>query len=81
MFGSDHILLMAIVLILAVVFLGPKRLPEAGRSLGQAIRGFKRETQGMRDEVSSIKEDTENLRQEMTGMKESVHSAVHEAVS
>jgi sec-independent protein translocase protein TatA len=37
---------LAIVLVIALVVLGPKRLPEAGRSLGQAIRGFKRSLTG-----------------------------------
>lgn len=30
-----------IVLIIALVVLGPKRLPEAGKSLGKGIREFK----------------------------------------
>jgi sec-independent protein translocase protein TatA len=32
---------MVIVLVVALLVLGPKRLPEAGRSLGQSLRGFK----------------------------------------
>lgn len=31
-----------IVLALALIVLGPKRLPDAGRSLGHGIRNFKR---------------------------------------
>ena len=31
----------AIILVIAFVVLGPKRLPEAGRGLGEALRGFK----------------------------------------
>jgi|tagenome__1003787_1003787.scaffolds.fasta_scaffold20882939_2 sec-independent protein translocase protein TatA len=31
---------LTIVLVIVLFVLGPKRLPEAGRSLGQAIRGF-----------------------------------------
>jgi sec-independent protein translocase protein TatA len=32
---------LAIVFVLALIILGPKRLPEAGKSLGQGIREFK----------------------------------------
>ena len=31
----------AIVLVIALIVLGPKRLPDAGRSLGRGIREFK----------------------------------------
>jgi sec-independent protein translocase protein TatA len=30
-----------IVLVIALIVLGPKRLPEAGRSLGAGLRGFR----------------------------------------
>lgn len=39
----------AIVLVIALLILGPKRLPEAGRSLGRGIREFK--TSISRDEA------------------------------
>lgn len=29
------------ILVIALLFFGPRRLPELGASLGQAIRGFK----------------------------------------
>ena len=32
---------LVIVLVLALLVLGPKRLPEAGRTLGRGIREFK----------------------------------------
>ena len=32
---------MLLILAVALIVLGPKRLPEAGRGLGSAIRGFK----------------------------------------
>jgi sec-independent protein translocase protein TatA len=34
-----HLLL---ILIIALVVFGPKRLPELGKSLGESIRGFKK---------------------------------------
>jgi sec-independent protein translocase protein TatA len=36
--SPSHLLL---ILGVALIVLGPKRLPEAGRGLGSAIRGFK----------------------------------------
>lgn len=35
-----------IVLVLALIVLGPKRLPEAGRSLGRGMREFKQSLTG-----------------------------------
>jgi len=41
---------LAIVLIIALVVFGPKRLPELGRSLGRGIREFRGSVGGDRDE-------------------------------
>jgi sec-independent protein translocase protein TatA len=38
-----------IVLVIALVVLGPKRLPAAGRSLGQGLREFKDSVSGRAD--------------------------------
>ncbi len=35
-----------IVAVIALLVLGPKRLPEAGRSLGQGMRGFRNALDG-----------------------------------
>lgn len=39
----------AIVLIIALIVLGPKRLPDAGTSLGKGLRGFKDSMSGILD--------------------------------
>jgi sec-independent protein translocase protein TatA len=39
-----------IVLVLALVLLGPKRLPEAGRAVGKGLREFKDSLSGMHDD-------------------------------
>ena len=38
---------LVIVLVVALLILGPKRLPQAGRSLGQGMREFKDSLNGM----------------------------------
>ncbi len=39
LFQPMHLLL---ILVIALVLFGPKRLPELGKSLGESIRGFKK---------------------------------------
>jgi sec-independent protein translocase protein TatA len=39
-----------IILVVALVVLGPKRLPEAGRSLGKSLRDFKDALNGSHDD-------------------------------
>jgi sec-independent protein translocase protein TatA len=39
-----------VVLVVALVFLGPKRLPEAGRALGQGLKEFKGSITGAHDD-------------------------------
>jgi sec-independent protein translocase protein TatA len=39
-----------ILLVVALIFLGPKRLPDAGRALGQGLREFKNSIGGEHNE-------------------------------
>jgi sec-independent protein translocase protein TatA len=41
-----------LVLIVALLILGPKKLPAAGRSLGEGIRGFKETIRGEKAELA-----------------------------
>ncbi len=45
-----HLLLIAII---AMIFLGPKKLPELGRGLGEGIRGFRDALSGGGDKPNS----------------------------
>ncbi|ACB50212.1 putative twin-arginine translocation protein TatA/E [Crocosphaera subtropica ATCC 51142] len=62
---------MALILVIALLVFGPKKLPEIGRSLGKAIRGFqdaskefenefKREAQQLEESVTMKAELEEN---------------------
>jgi sec-independent protein translocase protein TatA len=42
------------VLVVALLVLGPKRLPEVGRSLGRGLRDFRQGMQGVEQEARSI---------------------------
>jgi sec-independent protein translocase protein TatA len=42
-----------IVLVIALIVLGPKKLPEVGRSLGKGIREFKDGVTGKEDEPAA----------------------------
>jgi sec-independent protein translocase protein TatA len=54
MFGMGFPELIVICVIALLVF-GPKKLPDAGKALGQAIRGFKSSMDGKEEERASDK--------------------------
>jgi sec-independent protein translocase protein TatA len=52
----------AIVAVIALLVLGPKRLPSAGRSLGQGIREFKDSIAGREATVDIVEEKMADVR-------------------
>ena len=42
------------ILVVALLVLGPKRLPEVGRSLGRGLRDFRQGMQGVQEEARSV---------------------------
>jgi len=49
---GGHLPELLIVLVLALVVFGPKRLPEIGGSLGKGIREFKKSTTELQDSMN-----------------------------
>jgi len=43
-----------IILVVALLLFGPKKLPELGRGLGQSIREFRKGAQSIRDELEQV---------------------------
>ena len=59
MFGTDilqptHLIL---ILVVALLVLGPKRLPEVGKSLGRGLRDFRQGMSGVQDEARGMFSD------------------------
>ncbi|WP_407538932.1 twin-arginine translocase TatA/TatE family subunit [Deinococcus radiomollis] len=46
-----------IILVVALLVFGPKKLPDLGRSLGNGIREFRKGTQGLKDELAGSMKD------------------------
>ena len=52
-----------LVLVIALLVLGPKRLPEAGRSIGKGMREFK-------DSIAGITKDEDHPQQDIPAARE-----------
>lgn len=48
---------MIVILIIALIVFGPKRLPEIGRTVGKGLREFRRASQDIRDEFEGSLQD------------------------
>lgn len=46
---------LVVILVIVLLIVGPRRLPDIGRSLGQAIREFQRALRGSHDDDESPK--------------------------
>lgn len=51
--GLESPMHLLVVLVIAVLVLGPKKLPEVGRSLGSSMRGFKASLAGEEEEPAA----------------------------
>jgi sec-independent protein translocase protein TatA len=46
-----------VILVVALLVLGPTKLPEAARQMGKAMSEFRRVTSGLQDEVRGVLDD------------------------
>ena len=64
-----------VILVIAFMLFGPKELPEMGKQLGKAIKGFKETTDDLRQsvepEINMITQELKSVEQDLTSsMKE-----------
>ena len=57
MFGNIGPMELILILIIALVIFGPRKLPEIGKSLGDAIREFKKHTDKVVEDASAGKDE------------------------
>lgn len=62
MFSNIGIPGLILILTLALIIFGPKKLPEIGRAFGQTLKEFKKSTRELTDDVmGDIEEDKKKL--------------------
>jgi TatA/E family protein of Tat protein translocase len=74
MFGSIGLQEMMVIMALALLVFGPKKLPEVGRTIGKAIREFRKSTEEIKgrfeDEIragefKSIQDDIKDIKKDL----------------
>lgn len=72
MFGSLGIPELVIIMVIALIIFGPRKLPELGKALGQTIKEFKKSSSGM---LAQVEDEIrgEHLATEGSGLLEPRH--------
>ncbi|WP_160721181.1 twin-arginine translocase TatA/TatE family subunit [Bacillus sp. USDA818B3_A] len=62
MFSNIGVPGLILILTLALIIFGPKKLPEIGKAFGQTLKEFKKSTRELTDDVmEDIKDEKQNL--------------------
>jgi sec-independent protein translocase protein TatA len=71
MFGNIGLPEMILIMTVALIVFGPKKLPEIGRTIGKAIREFKKSTEEIKDRFEEqIKmDDFKDIRNDIKEIK------------
>ena len=78
MFGSIGPMELVLIFVIALLVFGPKKLPEIGRSVGKALREFKKTSEEIKGrieeeiEASEIKDIRKDIRSGVDDLKSSV---------
>lgn len=58
--GSIGPLELVLILVVALVVFGPKKLPDLGRAVGQGLREFRKASREITDEIEKVAQDVED---------------------
>ena len=61
---------LVVILVIALIFLGPKRLPDVATSLGKAIRSFRKATRDLTDQLEIDDEVKAPLRELQSALRD-----------
>ena len=70
--GAGEIL---VILVIAFLLFGPKQLPEVGRQVGKAVKGFKDATEDLR---KSVEPELNLIQQEMKTVEQDFQASMKE---
>src|SRR5215470_14766695 len=59
-----------VILVIALIFLGPKKLPDVATSLGKAIRSFRKATRDLTDQLEIDDEVKQPLRELQSALRD-----------
>jgi len=65
-----------IILVIAFLLFGPKELPEIGKQVGKAVKGFKETTEDLRQ---SVEPEINMISQEFKAVEQDLESSMKEA--
>ncbi|UCZ52386.1 twin-arginine translocase TatA/TatE family subunit [Bacillus shivajii] len=57
---------LVLILVIALIIFGPKKLPEMGRAVGQTLKEFKKSTKELTNEVTEPIDDIKNEAKKVT---------------
>ncbi len=69
-----------IILAIALIVIGPKKLPDLAKSLGRALNEFKKATREFKDSLD-LDDDVKNLKKPFNDINENLRSALKDTTS
>jgi Sec-independent protein translocase protein TatA len=60
--GSDLAVILVVVLVIVLIWRGPKTLPLLGRAFGQGVKEARKEIEGVKDDATATEAETDETK-------------------